>query len=87
MSVHMPTVQPRHLPTFPNLAPFAVAAILVIAFALALLLIRPFAVTTTASTGTWMTEHRQGEITLGTSGAPAADVLVYRAGEINAANE
>jgi hypothetical protein len=84
MSVHTPAVHPQRLPTFPNLAPFAMAVTLIVVFAAALLLIRPFAVSQTATTGEWMTQHRQSEIQEGLSGAPAADVLIQRAGEIGA---
>jgi hypothetical protein len=53
--------------------------------AAAILLIQPTA-KPTAESGIWMTEQRQGEINAGQSG-PTTDVLLFRQGEINAAND
>ena len=84
MALHTPVIQRPHIPTAPNLAPLAIVLVVLAIMALAVALYRP--ASAPAEPGVWMNEQRQGEIDEGRTG-PGSDVLIYRAGEINAANE
>jgi len=85
MAIHTPVIQRPHVATAPNLVPLVIAVILGAVLAAAILLIQPTA-KPAAESGIWMTEQRQGEINAGQSG-PTTDVLLFRQGEINAAND
>lgn len=85
MAIHTPVIRHVHVPAVPNVAAFVVAAVLFAILVVAMLLIPP-ATSTPAESGAWMTEQRHGEIDAGRSG-PHPDVLLFRAGEIDAANE
>ena len=88
MTIHVPTVSPHHAPAIAGVG-LALLAIAVLALIGAIVIVPSWAPATdwrAVSEGTWMTDQRHGEIDAGRSG-PHADVLLYRQGEINAANE
>ena len=84
MAIHNPVIRQLHVPAVPDLFPLVVAVVLFVILAAMIVLIQPDA--TPAESDVWMTQQRQGEIDAGHSG-PHLDVLLFRAGEINAANE
>jgi hypothetical protein len=84
MAIHMPAVQPHRAPAVPNVAPAALALVLFALLGAALMLIKPAA--TPVDTGVGLNAQRHGEIDAGRTG-PHSDYLIYRAGEINAANQ
>ncbi len=89
MTLHTPTLRPPliHRPTLHLSLPASVGqfawAVLFMVLLGGLLFFASTQTNTTAS-GTWMTEHRQGEITEGMSVQGYRD---YRAGEIDAAGQ
>ena len=85
MAIHSPVIRQIHVPAVPNPWAVVLAVALFAVLVAAMFLIQPTA--KPAEFGAWtMTEQRHGEIDAGRSG-PHPDVLLFRAGEINAANE
>ena len=88
MAIHIPAVSPHHAPAIPG-AGILLLALAVLALVGAIVILPNLTPATdwrAVSEGTWMTDQRHGEIDAGRSG-PHGDVLIFRHGEINAANE
>ena len=83
MAIHTPAVHPRLVPTIPDLAPAALALVLFALLGAGLLLINP---TTPINAQAGLDDQRHGEIDAGRTG-PHSDFLIFRSGEIRAANE
>jgi hypothetical protein len=84
MAIHTPAVHPHQAHPLPNLAPLALALVLFALLAAALVVVKPAAAPIDASVG--LNAQRHGEIDAGRTG-PHSDYLIFRAGEINAANQ
>ena len=83
MAIHTPAVHPRHVPTITNLFPAALALVLFAMLGAGLLMFKP---ATPVGAQVGLDEQRHGEIDAGRTG-PHSDYVIFRAGEINAANE